>query len=161
MFKNIIIGFLVYLVASLMIQKPENVDLVVKDAATAKNMVVDGVDYTNAFFNSMDECISAFTLSVDQLYPNNFFIYQNYPNPFNPFTKISYQIPFDALVNITIYDMNGRSIRSLVDEKQSEGSRSIFWNAKDDNNRPVSAGIYLYKIQAGYYIQTRKMVFLK
>jgi hypothetical protein len=123
--------------------------------------VVDDVDYTNAFFSSMDECISASTLSLDQLYPNNFLLYQNYPNPFNPFTKISYQIPFDALVNITIYDMNGRSIRGLVDEQQSAGFRSVFWNAKDDNNIPVSAGIYLYKVQAGNYIQTRKMVFLK
>ena len=123
--------------------------------------VVDDIDYTNAFFSSMDECISASTLSLDQLYPNNFLLYQNYPNPFNPFTKISYQIPFDALVNITIYDMNGRSIRGLVDEQQSAGFRSVFWNAKDDNNIPVSAGIYLYKVQAGDYIQTRKMVFLK
>jgi len=123
--------------------------------------VVDSVDYSNAFFSSMDECINASALSVDRLYPNNFLLYQNFPNPFNPFTKIAYHIPFDALVNITIYDMNGRSIRRLVDDEHFAGFRSVYWDAKDDNNRPVSAGIYLYKIQAGDYIETRKMVFLK
>jgi beta-glucanase (GH16 family) len=92
---------------------------------------------------------------------DEFIVNDNYPNPFNPVTSITYQIPFDADVNITIYDMNGRVIKTLLDGKQSAGHKSILWNAKDNKNELVSAGIYLYTIKAGNYRKTRKMVLIK
>ena len=67
----------------------------------------------------------------------------------------------DALVNITIYDMMGRQIRTLINNQQTAGYKSIFWNATNDNGSPVSAGLYLYTIQAGEFRQTKKMVLLK
>jgi beta-glucanase (GH16 family) len=86
---------------------------------------------------------------------------QNYPNPFNPTTQIKYDLPEDTMVSITIYDIMGRSIKSLVNSNQSAGYRSIQWNATNNLGEPVSAGLYLYTIQAGQFRQVRKMVLLK
>ena len=102
------------------------------------------------------------TLSIDSAdIPETFALHQNYPNPFNPTTQIKYDIPEDALVNISIYDVMGRSIRSLVNSRQTAGYRSIQWNATNDRGEPVSAGMYIYTIQAGEFRQTKKMVLLK
>ena len=101
------------------------------------------------------------TLSIDEDIPEVFALHQNYPNPFNPTTQIKYDLPEDALVNITIYDIMGRSIRSLVKSRQTAGYRSIQWNATNNLGEPVSAGMYIYMIQAGQFRQVRKMVLLK
>ena len=86
---------------------------------------------------------------------------QNYPNPFNPITSLRYDLPEDGLVNITIYDMMGRIVKMLVNGSQTAGFKSVQWNATNDRNEPVSAGLYLYTIQAGEFRQTKKMVLLK
>jgi len=93
--------------------------------------------------------------------PITYVLHQNYPNPFNPITTLSYDLPEDALVNITIYDMMGRQIRTLINNQQTAGYRSVQWNGTNDNGSPVSAGLYLYTIQAGDFRQTKKMVLLK
>jgi len=92
---------------------------------------------------------------------DDFYLYPAYPNPFNPVTTLRYGLPEDELVNITIYDMMGRQISTLVSGQQSAGYKSVRWNATNDKGAPVSAGLYLYTIQAGEYIQTKKMVLLK
>ncbi len=86
---------------------------------------------------------------------------QNYPNPFNPITKISYEMPSDGFVKVSILDMMGREVKTLVESSQVSGMRSVTWNATDNNDQPVSAGVYLYKIQIREITKTRKMVFLK
>ena len=88
-------------------------------------------------------------------------IHQNYPNPFNPITTLRYDLPEDGLVNITIYDMMGRVVKTLINDQQTAGYRSLQWNAANDTGSPVSAGIYLYMIQTGEFRQTKKMVLLK
>jgi len=93
--------------------------------------------------------------------PQGFALEQNFPNPFNPFTTLRYDLPEDALVNITIYDMMGRVVKTIVNDQQMAGYRSIQRNATNNNGSPVSAGMYLYMIQAGDFRQTRKMVLLK
>ena len=93
--------------------------------------------------------------------PEQFSLHQNYPNPFNPVTTLRYDLPENSLVNITIYDMLGREVKTLVNQTQDAGYRSIIWDATNDYGKPVSAGIYLYQIQAGKYISTKKMVLLK
>ena len=126
--------------------------------------VADSVDYTAAFFNSMDDCIEACFLAsndvINQL-PHAFNLYNNYPNPFNPVTTLRYDLPEDALVNITIYDIMGRIVRTLINSQQNAGFKSIQWNATNDAGSPLSAGLYLYKIQADNLVQTSKMVLLK
>ena len=93
--------------------------------------------------------------------PSIFYLFQNYPNPFNPITSLRYDLPEDGLVNITIYDMMGRIVKTLVNSSQTAGYKSIKWNATNDRNESVSAGLYLYTIQAGELRQTKKMVVLK
>ena len=108
------------------------------------------------------EVVEAAVLSIDvNAVPEVFAIHQNYPNPFNPTTKINYDLPEDALVTINIYDVMGRSISTLISSPQSAGYRSIQWNATNSYGEPVSAGMYIYTIQAGEFRATKKMVLLK
>jgi len=100
-------------------------------------------------------------VNKNDLHPTRFSLHQNYPNPFNPVTTLRYDLPEDAMVNITIFDMMGRVIKTIVNSQQNAGFKSVRWNATNDYGKPVSAGIYLYMIQAGEYRQTRKMVLLK
>jgi hypothetical protein len=93
--------------------------------------------------------------------PHGFSINSAYPNPFNPITTLRYDLPEQSLVNITIYDLLGREIRTLVNTTQDAGFKSVLWNATNDYGKPVSAGVYLYQIQAGEFVQTKKMVLLK
>jgi len=93
--------------------------------------------------------------------PKIFNLHQNYPNPFNPITSLRYDLPEDGIVNVIVYDIMGRIVKTLVNSSQSAGYKSIRWNATNDRNEPVSSGLYLYTIQAGDFRQTKKMVLLK
>ena len=93
--------------------------------------------------------------------PNNYYIENAFPNPFNPNTTIKYYIPRKAYVKITIYDMIGNVIKDLVNENQNYGYKSVQWNATNNQGQPVSAGVYLYSIEAGDFRQTKKMILLK
>ena len=88
--------------------------------------------------------------------PNSFFYSQNYPNPFNASTMISYKLPKLTYVNIEIFDILGRCVANLGNSIQSSGLHQVIWDAKD-----VSSGVYFYKLQAGDYSETKKMVLLK
>ena len=93
--------------------------------------------------------------------PNKFRLHQNFPNPFNPETIIRYNLPENIFVNISVYDLLGRKVKTLVNQAQVAGSQSVVWDANDDYGERVGAGIYLYQIQVGAFVQTRKMVLLK
>ncbi len=93
--------------------------------------------------------------------PKEFSLYQNYPNPFNPTTQVKYDLPKDDLVSISIYDLKGRNIKYLVNNFQSAGYRSVRWDATNNHGEPVSAGLYVYVIQAGEFRASRKMILLK
>ena len=97
----------------------------------------------------------------EALLPQEFALHQNYPNPFNPVTRIRYDLPENSMVNITVYDMLGREVNTLVNQVQDAGFKSIIWDATNDYGKSVSAGIYLYQIQAGDFMRTEKMVLLK
>ena len=107
---------------------------------------------------------SADVVNVDNykvLFPDKLRIYNAYPNPFNPVTSLSYDLPYNSVVKITVHDMMGRVVKTLVNDSQTAGFKSVQWNATNDKNEPVSAGLYLYTIQAGKFRQTKKMVLLK
>ena len=97
----------------------------------------------------------------DAVTPNKFSLNQNYPNPFNPSTEISYNLPQNDLVNISIYDLMGRSVKTLVSSNQIAGNHSVRWDATDDAGAQVSAGMYLYVVQTSDFSQSKKMIFLK
>ena len=88
-------------------------------------------------------------------------LYNAFPNPFNPVTTLHYGLPENELVNITIYDMMGRIVKTLINGEQTAGYGSAQWNATNNAGRPVSAGLYLYTIQAGGFRQTKKIVLLR
>ena len=100
-------------------------------------------------------------IELDAQLPHILVLYPNYPNPFNPVTTLRYDLPEQTHVNITVYDMLGRQVKTLINHTQDAGYKSVIWNATNDYGKPVSAGIYLYQIQAGDYISTKKMVLLK
>ena len=127
-------------------------------------------DGPNEYFEQIQS--DAFLFLYNQLYnvevpihneviPKSFTLHQNYPNPFNPITSFRFLLPEQSHVTIVIYDMGGRTVKQLINTTQDAGFNSVIWNATNDYGKPVSAGIYLYQIKAGEFVQTRKMVLLK
>jgi len=131
------------------------------DYTLAENSPCIGSGENGANMGAFDEGCAAILSTYTDAIPFQYVIHQNYPNPFNPITTLRYDLPEDGLVNITIYDMLGREVRTLVNTTQDAGFKSVIWNATNDYGKPVSAGVYLYQIQAGEFVQTRKMVLLK
>ncbi|NIM97600.1 MAG: T9SS type A sorting domain-containing protein [candidate division Zixibacteria bacterium] len=93
--------------------------------------------------------------------PKEFSLSQNYPNPFNPVCNISYALPTDCQVRLTVFNILGQKVRDLVDEHQSAGYKSIQWDGMDDRGRELTTGIYFYRLQAGDFVQSKKMVLIK
>ena len=140
-----------------------------------------GLELEATYYNDTDEEINFGLLSTDEMMilfglfytgeqlevditsqlPDLPSLHENYPNPFNPITSFRYDLQKDGLVNITIYDMMGRVVKTLINSYQTAGYKSISWNATNNQSQPVSAGLYLYTIQAGEFRQTKKMVLLK
>ena len=103
--------------------------------------------------------LSAGEEEVEQ--PFTFELAQNYPNPFNPTTTLRYQLPDRSHVNLTIYNVLGQEVRTLVDGTMERGEYTIAWNGKDRFGKKVASGIFFYRIQAEHYVKTRKMIILK
>ena len=109
------------------------------------------------------EAGESFTLKKSKtiLVPDAYALHQNYPNPFNPITSLRYDLPEQTQATLTIYDLMGREVTQLVNTTQEAGYKSVQWNATDMHGKPVSAGVYLYQIRAGKFVQTKKMALLK
>ena len=97
----------------------------------------------------------------NDILPYQYILHQNFPNPFNPNTTIDYHLINDEFVNISVYDMNGRMVKTLINSPQTAGYKSIQWNATNDRNEQVSAGLYLFTIETKKFRDTKKMLFLK
>ncbi|MFQ6611296.1 MAG: FlgD immunoglobulin-like domain containing protein, partial [Fidelibacterota bacterium] len=102
-----------------------------------------------------------YTLKMVNALPEGFTLFQNYPNPFNPITTLRYELPERAHVQLKIYDILGREIRQLVYQEQDAGYKSVTWDGRDNDGRVMGAGMYLYRIHAGEFVRTKKMVLLK
>jgi len=107
-------------------------------------------DYNGTFEYSNVVEISINTTSID------FGLKQNYPNPFNPTTTITYSLPKSTFVTLKVYDIIGEEIAELVNEKKDSGTYDVTWNAQN-----IPSGVYFYKITAGEYSKTIKMILLK
>jgi hypothetical protein len=93
--------------------------------------------------------------------PNSFALKQNYPNPFNPQTIIEYSLPKDCEVEITVYNILGQKVRTLVKEFRKTGTQRVEWDGRDEKGKEVSSGIYFYRIKTPEFSQARKMVLLR
>ena len=92
----------------------------------------------------------------DFSFPTEYILYQNFPNPFNPTTTIKYQIPEMSFVSLKVYDVLGNEIVTLINEEKPIGSYEV-----EFDGRGLSSGIYFYKLQAGSFVETKKMILLK
>ena len=88
-------------------------------------------------------------------------LHKNYPNPFNPKTTISYSLVQDTFINLTIYDLKGNKVKTLVNGMERSGNRYIQWDATNQQGHSVPTGTYLYKIETTNFSKTKKMVLLK
>ncbi len=93
--------------------------------------------------------------------PKGFKLFHNYPNPFNPETTIRYRLASAGMVRVTIFDLLGRKIKTLLKTKQSAGEYSIRWNGRNNRGAQVASGIYLYQLQAGEQTAFKKMILLR
>lgn len=92
--------------------------------------------------------------------PEAFSLEQNYPNPFNPRTTITYHLPKSVQTTISIYNVMGKRIRTLLDRKMTAGSHSLVWDGKD-NEHPVGSGVYLLHMRAGDYTETKQILLVQ
>ncbi|MCX6828405.1 MAG: DNRLRE domain-containing protein [candidate division Zixibacteria bacterium] len=93
--------------------------------------------------------------------PEDFALFQNHPNPFNPATTIGFAVPQRSHVTVAVYNLLGAEIARLVDHEFSPGTYQVVWNGRSKDGQSVSTGIYLYRIVAGEFSETRKMLLLK
>ncbi|MBC8489834.1 MAG: T9SS type A sorting domain-containing protein, partial [Bacteroidetes bacterium] len=163
-----------YAVYNLLISKDETfseVDVFVEGLIDTSFVLTEGLDDNNQYYWKIEAIdtdslltsseVFSFvvgTLSIDDLQgiPTEYSLSQNYPNPFNPTTTISYQLPRSSFVKLTIYDISGRSIQTLIDEKKNAGYYTVEWNAKN-----VCSGVYFYRIEAGNFVAGKKGLLVK
>ncbi len=113
----------------------------------------------NANFIARWTITGATDVEENELTPTNFVLHQNYPNPFNPGTRISWQVPAGSHQTLKVYDILGNEVATLVDEYRDEGSYEVEFNAGQTPG--LSSGVYFYKLQAGNYVQVKKMILMK
>ena len=92
---------------------------------------------------------------------SRFELLQNYPNPFNPETNIAFHLLADNHVNLEIYDLNGRRVKTLLNNQINEGTHHAKWDGTDDSGKQVASGIYVYLLKSGRFIQSRKMLLIR
>jgi len=123
-------------------------DVILRSATLNDNLIwTDGYTATVEFAVSVQD---------EQLIPGEFELSQNYPNPFNPMTTINYALPKESHVRLIVYNLLGEEVARLVNEQQTAGYKQISWDAST-----AASGIYFYRLQAGEFVLTRKMVLLK
>jgi len=122
----------------------------------------EGMGETHNRCAAMNEPIEDDMVALDDdLTPSEFALYQNFPNPFNPTTTIEYDLVSSGRVDLAIYDVLGKRIRTLVFGNQRAGFKSLVWDATNDFGQPVSAGLYFYTLKTKAGTITQKMLLLK
>jgi len=109
-----------------------------------------------------EDCLTPVTMEgKDEKLPTEHLLFQNYPNPFNMETRIRYHLPNYAEVELGVYNLLGERVKTLVDQAQKPGSYSISWDGTNMGDKPVSSGIYFYRLKTGNYAQVKRMLLLK
>ena len=93
--------------------------------------------------------------------PSGFSLSANYPNPFNPETTISYTLPEASKVKITIYNLLGQHVKTLMNEFKPVGDYSVQWDGKNDAGEKLTSGVYIYRMQAGSFVESKKLMMMK
>ncbi len=126
------------------------------------NLAVDGANlYTGSngsgvWLRPLSQMITASVSEPSCELPTMFGVEQNYPNPFNPSTTIKYELPKSSMVRLSVYDMLGREVAVLVNKREDAGVRQTRFDASN-----LASGVYLYRLQAGDFLQSRKLIILR
>jgi len=132
------------------------------DNIQTKLLHADASDFNGSFVVVRFDFATDVTGDNEALLPTSFALRQNYPNPFNPTTIISFSLPKRSDVELTIYNMLGQTIRTLLSQSMPAGEYSVTWDGKDKSGSSVASGVYLYRLRVGAeFSETRKMVLLK
>jgi len=142
------------------------------DGSTIIYVLVDGDMTTYKVYRSMTGTFTLFEewtiggpmpliLAESKSLPTRYSLSDNYPNPFNPSTTIKFTMPTSGRVKLSIFDIQGRLISTLVDEEYSVGRHEVIWKGRDNSNRSVSSGTYFYRITTKGFVETKKMLLLK
>jgi len=132
-------------------------------------------EWSNNFMDTDNPKPTLFDNSPENLYTGEFtpviiktidipierFLYQNYPNPFNPITTIQFDLPVKSHINLTIYNVLGQKIKTLINGQKNEGVHTVQWDSKDGLGNHVANGIYLYQLRTNDFIQTKRMFLLR
>ncbi len=124
---------------------------------------VNSKGQTSAFSEIGQFAVKSVTAVTNQksLIPKEFAVSQNYPNPFNPSTIINYALPKSSLVTIKIYNILGQEVKTLINSQHQPGYYTAQWNGDNNSGHTVASGIYIYRVEAGQYVKTMKMMLLK
>ncbi|MCB0306638.1 MAG: T9SS type A sorting domain-containing protein, partial [Calditrichaeota bacterium] len=126
------------------------------------DVYIDEIEFRGLSSGAAGSQIQPITLNaLNSNQPEVFELAQNYPNPFNPTTTIQYSLPEAAQVRLDIYNMTGQKVRTLVSGGMEAGQHSVQWDGTNEFGEKVTSGMYIYRIVAGDFVQTRKMVLLK
>lgn len=129
---------------------------------TTQNDEVSKISIDRFFANEMDHTEAAEQQEIQLNLPEEFELYQNYPNPFNPTTTIGFNLAENNVkVNLIIYNVLGQKVKTLVSDVYQAGRYRAVWDGTNDAGIPVSTGVYIYRIQAGDIVQSKKLTFIK
>ena len=131
------------------------------DFESSNNEDLD-VRLTYAFFDSNYNLLDQKDSIVNRVYiPQKFSLNQNYPNPFNPKTTIQFSLPKDSNVKLFVYDVNGKIVKEIINHNIEAGNYKVVWDGTNKDGLFVGSGVYFYRIKAGSFIASQKMIFLK
>jgi hypothetical protein len=126
----------------------------VNTLAVSEGYLFAGADGSSVWRRPLSDMITS--VGSEALFPVEFILEQNYPNPFNPSTKVRYSVPNSSQVTLKIFNTLGEEIAILINEEKPAGTYELTWNAEN-----LPSGIYFYRIQAGSFVQTKKMILMK
>ncbi len=125
-------------------------------SSTSEGVYIDDILVTGVSGARME-----FTKDMDSDLPKDFTLEQNYPNPFNPSTTINFALPKESDVTLNIYNVNGQLVRTLASGRYEAGRHHVVWDGRNNFGQTVSTGVYIYRIAAGNFVKSCKMMFIK
>lgn len=128
-------------------------------ASQAVTLDADGIETYYAVFYSTEGTSNVENSDIAK--PSQFTLEQNYPNPFNPTTTIGYQIEAQSLIKISVYNVLGQEVRTLVNEVKPAGSHQVAWDGRDNLGNALPSGVYFYRLHVDNQVQIRRMVLMK
>ncbi|MFC1557668.1 FlgD immunoglobulin-like domain containing protein, partial [candidate division KSB1 bacterium] len=112
-------------------------------------------------YAEIDVMVTGVADGNDAKNPTRFSLWQNYPNPFNPVTTIRFELPKLSDVSIRVYDILGREVKTLMSQRMPAGRHGVTWDGTNNFGQMVGSGVYIYRIQAGEFVDIKRMTFIK